>query len=94
VSRLAYQKAHAEAAKLGMTGGSSFKVGGGQSLPNRNDYSKTTLAKAPAGKSETYDAPDVAVGKPPKPSASLKQASPREYKASKEDSGFIKAKTK
>jgi hypothetical protein len=95
VSRLAYQKAY----KLGREGGSvpdakMPKVSGGQMTSGRNDYAKTSITKAPSGgEFETHPA-STDLGKPPKSSVSLNKAKPTKFAASKEDSGFLKGKSK
>jgi hypothetical protein len=95
VSRLAYQKAYALGKEGGvLPGAKTPKVSGGQVTSGRNDYAKTSLSKAPSGsKSETYDA-NVEMGKPPKSGVSLKKAAAQKYEQPKEDSGFLKGKTK
>jgi hypothetical protein len=94
VSRLAYQKAYSLGKAVGISGDRAPKVSGGQSPTSRNDYAKTSISKAPKGTSETYAAPEVEMGKPPKSSVSLKKAETKKYEVPKEDSGFIKGKGK
>ena len=94
VSRLAYQKAYAMGKEGGaLPGAKTPKVSGGQVTSGRNDYAKTSLSKAPEGTSKRTEV-DVEMGKPPKPSVSLNKAAATKYAAPKEDSGFLKGKTK
>ena len=95
VSRLAYQKAYAMGKEGGALPGDKVpKVSGGQSPTGRNDYAKTSLSKASSGgEFETHPA-SVETGKPPKSSVSLNKAKPTKFAVGKEDSGFLKGKSK
>jgi hypothetical protein len=67
-------------------------MSGGQSSAGRSDYQDVDT-KAPQGTSKRTEA-EVDMGKPPKSSVSLKKAAPTKYAVPKEDSGFLKGKSK